>query len=68
MPVLKKLAQLDGAFELVIEDYNWSSETYKKTGKYLPDGGLDRLRKHDAIILGAVGAPGKQRLPTIIYK
>ncbi|KAI8935170.1 hypothetical protein NX059_007763 [Plenodomus lindquistii] len=55
--VLKKLAQLDGAFKLEFKDYDWSSETYKKTGKYIPDGGLDELRKHDAILFGAVGAP-----------
>ncbi|KZM26415.1 uncharacterized protein EKO05_0005901 [Ascochyta rabiei] len=55
--VLKKLVSLDGSFELEFEDYNWSSETYKKTGKYIPDGGLERLKKHDAILFGAVGAP-----------
>jgi isocitrate/isopropylmalate dehydrogenase len=60
--VLKKLAQLDGTFELEFEDYDWSSETYKKTGKYIPDGGLEKLKKHDAILFGAVGAPGRQRL------
>ncbi|KAF2709419.1 tartrate dehydrogenase [Pleomassaria siparia CBS 279.74] len=56
--VLKKLAKLDGTFELEFEEYDWSSETYKKTGKYIPDGGLDKLKKHDAILFGAVGAPG----------
>lgn len=56
--VLKKLVQLDGSFELEFEDYDWSSETYKKTGKYIPDGGLEKLKKHDAILFGAVGTPG----------
>lgn len=55
--VLKKLVSLDGSFELEFEDYDWSSETYKKTGKYIPDGGLEKLKKHDAILFGAVGAP-----------
>ncbi|KAF1960076.1 tartrate dehydrogenase [Byssothecium circinans] len=55
--VLKKLAALDGSFELEFEDYDWSSETYKKTGKYIPDGGLEKLMKHNAILFGAVGAP-----------
>lgn len=45
-------------FELDFEDYDWSSETYKQTGRYIPEGGLERLRKHDAILFGAVGAPG----------
>ena len=56
--VLKKLAQLDGTFKLRFTDYDWSSETYKKTGQYIPDGGLEQLKKHDAILFGAVGAPG----------
>ncbi|KAF3006456.1 hypothetical protein E8E13_003050 [Curvularia kusanoi] len=55
--VLKKLTTLDGSFELEFKDYDWSSETYKKTGKYIPDGGLEELKKHDAILFGAVGAP-----------
>ncbi len=35
----------------------WSCEEYSKTGKMMPDGGLDRIRAHDAICLGAVGSP-----------
>ncbi|KAF2148000.1 tartrate dehydrogenase [Myriangium duriaei CBS 260.36] len=54
--VLKAVAKI-GSFKLEFKDYDWSSETYKKTGKYIPDGGLDELRKHDAILFGAVGAP-----------
>lgn len=56
--VLKALAEKLDSFELEFKDYDWSSETYKKTGKYIPDGGLDELKKHDAILFGAVGAPG----------
>lgn len=56
--VLKAIAAADGTFDLTFEDYDWSSETYKKTGKYIPDGGLESLKKHDAILFGAVGAPG----------
>ena len=55
--VLKATSEVSD-FELDFEDFDWSSETYKKTGQYIPDGGLDRLRKHDAILFGAVGAPG----------
>jgi isocitrate/isopropylmalate dehydrogenase len=56
--VLRKLANLDGTFVLDFEDYDWSSETYKRTGQYIPNGGLEQLKKHDAILFGAVGAPG----------
>jgi isocitrate/isopropylmalate dehydrogenase len=56
--VLRALAEALGSFDLEITEYDWSSDTYKKTGKYIPDGGLDELCKHDAIFFGAVGAPG----------
>jgi isocitrate/isopropylmalate dehydrogenase len=57
--VLLQLAETTNAFKLEFKHYDWSSDTYKRTGKYIPDGGLDELRKHDAILFGAVGAPGK---------
>ena len=60
--VLKTLSQASGAFKLQFTDYDWSSETYKKLGKYIPDGGLEQLKKHDAILFGAVGAPGRHQL------
>ena len=56
--VLKTLSEASGSFSLDFEDYDWSSETYKRTGQYIPDGGLEGLKKHDAILFGAVGAPG----------
>ncbi|KAI0432238.1 tartrate dehydrogenase/decarboxylase ttuC [Xylaria sp. FL1042] len=55
--VLNSLAETLGTFTFNFTHYDWSSETYKKTGKYIPDGGLEQLRKHDAILFGAVGAP-----------
>ncbi|KAI1845046.1 hypothetical protein JX266_008839 [Neoarthrinium moseri] len=55
--VLKALSETLGTFDIEFKHYDWSSETYKKTGKYIPDGGLESLRKHDAILFGAVGAP-----------
>lgn len=63
--VLKTLSHFDGSFTLDFKDYDWSSETYKKTGQYIPAGGLDDLRKHDAILFGAVGAPGIYTLTMI---
>jgi tartrate dehydrogenase/decarboxylase/D-malate dehydrogenase len=38
--------------------FDWSCETYRRTGRMMPEDGLDRLRPHDAIFLGAVGYPG----------
>jgi isocitrate/isopropylmalate dehydrogenase len=57
--VLNALADALHTFELDFTHYDWSSDTYKKTGKYIPDDGLEQLKKHDAILFGAVGAPGK---------
>lgn len=56
---LNALADTLQTFDLDFTHYDWSSDTYKKTGKYIPDGGLEQLKKHDAILFGAVGAPGK---------
>ena len=44
--VLKSLSQKLGTFKLDFVNYDWISETYKKTGKYIPDGGLEQLKKH----------------------
>jgi len=38
--------------------FDWSCEHYAKTGKMMPDNGLQQLEKKDAIFLGAVGFPG----------
>ena len=38
--------------------FDWNCETYKATGRMMPDDGIDRLRDHDSIFLGAVGFPG----------
>jgi tartrate dehydrogenase/decarboxylase / D-malate dehydrogenase len=38
--------------------FDWSCETYLKTGRMMPADGLDQLREFDAIFLGAVGYPG----------
>jgi isocitrate/isopropylmalate dehydrogenase len=56
--VLKTLTSVMGTFDLDFEHYDWSSQTYKETGRYIPENGLEQLQKHDAILFGAVGAPG----------
>src|SRR5450631_2391508 len=38
--------------------FDWSCETYVKTGKMMPEDGLSQLRPFDGIFLGAVGYPG----------
>ncbi len=38
--------------------FDWSCATYHKTGKMMPEDGIEQLRDFDAIYLGAVGFPG----------
>ena len=40
------------------DHFDWSCETYAKTGRMMPEDGFDRICKHDAVFLGAVGWPG----------
>ena len=54
--LLAALASKEG-FELKFESFDWSSARYKKTGSYIPEGGLEKLKTFDAILFGAVGAP-----------
>src|SRR5438094_2187883 len=35
----------------------WSSAYYKKTGRMMPEDGWEQLRRHDAVLLGAIGSP-----------
>lgn len=66
--VLQKLAHTLGTFDLDFHHLDWSSEYYKKHGRYVPEGGLDELKKYDAVFFGAVGDPGTTllRLPVPI--
>ena len=55
--VLQALAARDGGFAFDITTYDWGSDYYKAHGRMMPEDGLDRLKAHDAIFFGAVGAP-----------
>src|SRR5712672_1341735 len=57
---LRVLEAAGRRFELKFscKNFDWSCETYLKTGKMMPDDGLEQLRPFDAIFLGAVGYPG----------
>ena len=54
--VLQALSSKEG-FSIKTVDFDWSSRRYVETGAYIPAGGLDELKKFDAIFFGAVGAP-----------
>jgi len=40
------------------DEFPWSCEHFKKTGRMMEEDGLERIRNHDGIFLGAVGFPG----------
>jgi len=54
--ILNVLAKKEN-FGLAIESFDWSSQRYLKTGAYIPEGGLEKLKTFDAIFFGAVGSP-----------
>ena len=45
------------AFRIDATVLDWSSKRYLETGEYIPPGGLEELKRFDAIFFGAVGAP-----------
>ena len=58
-----KVARATGV-ALETTDYDLGADRYLRTGEVVPDGLLDELRGHDAILLGAVGAPvGSRTVP-----
>ncbi len=45
-------------FACTFDEKDWSCERFAKEGAMMPDDGLDEIKDHDAILLGAVGFPG----------
>jgi tartrate dehydrogenase/decarboxylase/D-malate dehydrogenase len=54
---LEACAGRDGGFALTFDHFDWGTERYKRTGAFMPAGGLDQIRNHDAILFGSAGAP-----------
>ncbi|MGV7217419.1 tartrate dehydrogenase [Bradyrhizobium sp. UFLA05-112] len=54
---LKVCAKRDGGFQLNFTEFDWGSDYYKRHGVMMPESGAAQLRKFDAILFGAVGAP-----------
>lgn len=50
-------AALPADVRLETTDFDLGAARYHRTGEVLPDGDLDRIRSHDAILLGAIGDP-----------
>jgi len=54
--IAQKTAANFGA-ELSATTYDWGSDYYFKNGRMMPPDAIETLRKHHAILLGAVGHP-----------
>jgi tartrate dehydrogenase/decarboxylase/D-malate dehydrogenase len=55
--VLNVLARQSKRFKFSFRQFPWSSDYYLRHGYYIPPGGLEQLKKFDAIFFGAVGSP-----------
>jgi tartrate dehydrogenase/decarboxylase/D-malate dehydrogenase len=57
---LRVLEAIGAKYELAFDfkHFDWNCETYKRTGRMMPEDGIGRLRDHDSIFFGAVGFPG----------
>jgi len=56
LKVLDAVSKIEN-FTYQLTNLDWGSQRYLKTGEIIPEGGLETLRSHDAIFLGAVGHP-----------
>jgi tartrate dehydrogenase/decarboxylase/D-malate dehydrogenase len=57
LEVLQVLQARAPELRLEVQNFDWGSEHFRRTGRMMPEDGLDRLRGFDAIYFGAVGAP-----------
>ena len=57
---IRVLEAVAGRFDIRFkwDELTWSCETYTRTGRMMPEDGIEQLRRYDAIFLGAVGFPG----------
>ena len=61
LPAARQVLETLGArhdIDWDFEEFDWSCARYLSEGAMMPPDGLERLRAHDAILLGAVGYPG----------
>ena len=56
----KKVLQTLDNPTFTFTDFDWGSNLYRKTGRFIPEGGLEELSRFDAIYFGAVGDPDIQ--------
>ena len=45
------------SLDFTFDELDWSCDRYARTGRFMPEDGLESIAGHDAIFLGAVGWP-----------
>ena len=50
-------SSLGDRFKLSFDEFEWGCEYYLRSGRMMPEDGLERLRPFHAILLGAIGHP-----------
>lgn len=55
LEVLDALSTADGGFTVTVERFDWGSSRYRRTGRMMPEDGVETLKRFDAILFGAVG-------------
>ena len=55
--ILEALAKSDGGFRLETTRFDWGSDYYRRTGRMMPEDGVETLKGFDTIYFGAVGDP-----------
>ena len=47
--VLRAIAEIDGGFQFEFTDYPWGCEYYLKTGRMMPEDGIETLKQYDSM-------------------
>ncbi|EHN10520.1 3-isopropylmalate dehydrogenase [Patulibacter medicamentivorans] len=56
LPAIVAAAAVDGV-AVVLTELDWGGDRQIRTGRAMPDDALDVVRRHDAILFGAIGHP-----------
>ncbi|WDV95195.1 tartrate dehydrogenase [Brevibacillus parabrevis] len=57
LKVLTAVEEAHGGIRFTREIMDWNCQYYLTNGRMMPENGLDILKDHDLILLGAIGAP-----------
>jgi isocitrate/isopropylmalate dehydrogenase len=64
--VVEALARQLGSFDIDFTHIPWGTAYYKEHGRYVSEDVLETLRRFDATLFGAVGAPGRYTTQSLI--